>query len=113
MSYYTEYNLKIVEGDIELPEILDELKEDEFEELLFAINLDGSSRHETTTAGVQNDVAILSVSHPEVVFALYGSGDSFNDTWVHYFKAGKGSYQEAEVVFPVYNETELEPFKNY
>lgn len=110
MSYYTEYELRIAEGTIDLPKVLSELKEDEFSELLFAVNYDGKSRHETTARGVQNDVAILSKSHPAVVFALYGSGESFDDTWVHYFKDGQALYCEAEVIFPPYDENKLKPF---
>jgi hypothetical protein len=51
---------------------------------------------------------IVSLKWPDILFELKGSGDEYDDLWIKYFKNGKMQACYAEIVYPKFNENEME-----
>ena len=56
----------------------------------------------------EKDMLELSNRYPELYFRLGGWGEEREDMWEKVFHNGKVWYQEVEIMYPVWDETDLE-----
>lgn len=97
MGYYTQFKLKIVEGDGSLPDHEEEIGElSNYGPGLF----DGEElkwyRHE-------EDMHAHSKKYPDILFSLEGKGEEQGDHWIKYFKDGKMQRCSAIISFEEYD----------
>lgn len=107
MGYYTEHTLEIIEGDIELCDLLEQLDEEKYSELFYSIDEAGYSLNPSKWYDSVKDMKEISLKFPTVTFMLCGSGEDLEDRWKFYFKNGKHQECFATVVFPEYDPTKL------
>ncbi len=55
----------------------------------------------------EEDMVALSVRWPNLTFQLRGFGEDNSDIWVQYFRNGLTYREDAEVVFPAYDESKM------
>lgn len=107
MGYYTAYNLH-----------LSNVKPEEEEALALEIKKmhvfdDGDVREKHYSAYARwndfdRDMLLLSTKFPGVLFTLYGDGEYSDDNWVDYFQDGKEMYCKAEIVYPEFDQYEMD-----
>lgn len=106
MGYYTNYNLKVKEGDLKIQEILDQV-EGKFQGIDYAVDTDGSSLDSVKWYEHEADMHFLSLEFPSIVFELHGEGEESGDVWYKYFKNGKMQHCPAKISFDEYDESKL------
>lgn len=110
MGYRTDYTLKVRDKNFnsistnELRKIADELKE--FTNYSFE-NSNIISLYDAKWYNAQSDMKEFSKNYPNYIFCLYGNGEEEDDIWVHYFKNGKSTGADAEIIYPDYDESKL------
>lgn len=57
----------------------------------------------------EEDMAILSKKFPDVLFTLHGEGEDRDDMWDKHFRNGMMQECCADIVYPDFDETKLEP----
>lgn len=102
MGYYTDYELKVHEGDKTISEIL--AVEKDFRGLEHAIDENGYTVDCAKWYEHEDDMEELSLKYPDIVFALYGTGEESGDLWCKYFKNGKIQQGRTEIVFQEFDE---------
>lgn len=55
----------------------------------------------------ENDMHELSKEYPDIVFTVFGNGESFDDVWCEYWKNGMVQNANRCIVYDDYNEDEL------
>lgn len=108
MGYYTDYNLSIqtyhrppltAEGVESLENELDLMN------VFVGGNIDdGFYSDSETWYDHDDDMLLLSRRFPNILFILYGDGESTDDMWYTYYANGKMQYCPAEITFPAFNE---------
>ena len=111
MGYYTNYTLRVHDGDADLIQVkrrLDEIMEMLGPESCFEV-VDDEIVSVDTLKWYDHDeeVAHLSKSFPGVVFELHGEGEGVGDIWNAYYRDGLCQICRAEIVIPEYNPAEL------
>jgi len=101
MGYYTDFSLRIVEGD--------DYKTNYEEEIGEASNY-GSATFNDSIKWYDHEIDMKAYSklHPKVLFALEGIGEENEDMWVKYFKNGKMQKVAAKITYEDYDEFKLE-----
>ena len=56
-----------------------------------------------------DDMLLLSKRFPNVVFTLYGDGESSDDMWVSYYMNGAQQYASAVITYADFDENKLVP----
>ena len=103
MGYYTEYALDLVlHNNLHSKEeiVSDLRKSNEYAE--GALNADGTMQCEHTWYKCEEDFSAFSKKYPDILFILFGEGQSYKDKWKCYFKNGK--YKK------IHGELDFEPF---
>lgn len=102
MGYYTTFYLKMSDKSKDILDKLDEIA-----------GSDVDTEYLVTTGGTlahwydhENDMLELSSEYPDVLFTLYGAGES-GEHWVCYFKNGKVQSEIGEVTYPQFNPEKL------
>lgn len=106
MGYYTSYELKVLEGDLTIQEILEQVGS-EFEGLNYAIDEDGDCLSECKWYEHEAEMKSLSEKFPDIVFSLHGEGEESEDVWYKYFKNGKMQECYAKITYDEYDESKL------
>lgn len=99
MGYYTQYELEIIDGDIELIEKF----RSECEAAKYAINGNGESQECCKWYEHETDLRKFSKKHPEVLFGLSGEGEESGDIWREYYRNGKMQSCKERIVIPEFN----------
>ena len=108
MGYFTSFNLTTsVNNEIDHYNILEELRS-ENECARYALTKNGEVSDTTKWYNHEKDMREFSKKHPNVLFILRGEGEFNDDMWIKYFKNGKMQSCKATIVYPDYNEAELE-----
>jgi len=107
MGYMTTYTLGTYDSDKDIIEISDDVSEDEFEWLKYAIDDDGEWRVTSKWYEHETDMRKLSIKYPDIVFELYGEGERCGDIWSKYFKNGKMQSCYAKITFDKFDEKKL------
>lgn len=101
MSYYTDYTLDIKDHD-DIPEEvhkkITEVSGYEFED---------NGLYDATWYEWQRDMVIISKAFPDLFFTLWGNGSTSYDFWVAYIKNGKMQIEDAEIVYPAFDEEKM------
>jgi hypothetical protein len=96
MGYYTQFKLKIVEGEGHVY--------DHEEEIGKATQYGGSPfENELKWYEHEEDMCRYSKSHPDILFAVEGIGEENGDHWIKYFKNGKMQRCNAIITFEDYD----------
>jgi hypothetical protein len=53
---------------------------------------------------------MLSKRHPELYFRLSGQGEEVDDLWEEVYHNGKAVQKCAEIIYPTWDETDLEEY---
>lgn len=112
MGYYTTYDLTLLDPKdmttIEDPGIVERvvalLKEKGV--IGYALDENLSCCDSAKWYEYENDMLTVSKAVPDVLFCLWGSGDSAEDLWTQYFLNGKSQYCRAEI--PPFDPAKLE-----
>lgn len=117
MGYETNYSLSCNISDTTrklnpyiVDEIVTELKKmNVFEEIgLYCGNVDAFAPCERWYDH-EHDMAMLSKKFPAVLFTLHGEGEDRDDMWDKHFRNGMMQECCADIVYPDFDETKLEP----
>jgi hypothetical protein len=106
MGYYTDYNLKVHEGNRSIESILEQV-DGQFEDLEWAVDFSGDTNDSAKWYDHEIDMKKLSKIYPDIVFKLKGHGEESGDTWIKYFKNGKMQNCPAKITFDEYDEKKL------
>lgn len=107
MGYYTSYYLDIHEGELPIHNILENVTEDDFEFLGYAIDEDGDSLDSTKWYEHEADMREFSRRFPDYVFKLHGEGEESGDVWYKYFKNGRMQECPAKITYDEFDESKL------
>lgn len=105
MGYYTDFELK-QEG---CPEDLYEKLESEVAKMnIFGYGNAADGWYENAKwYDYDDDMCILSLRFPDVLFRLDGCGEDNSDIWRHYYKGGKAQRDCAKTVYESFDENKL------
>lgn len=103
MGYLTKYSLTADE-ESSLPENWAENISNGY---LFYFSKDNYVSEEAKWYHHEVDCQNFSLKYPNALFTLKGRGEEEDDIWVKYFKNGKMQREEAEIVFPPFDESRL------
>jgi hypothetical protein len=78
------------------------------EEILDAVQEDGSPNGATKWSDHEEDMREISKQWPGVVFCVNGIGEDWDDIWDQYFKDGKAQMCGARIEFDPYDPNKLE-----
>ena len=53
------------------------------------------------------DMKTVSAQFPDIIIKIHGEGEDNDDLWNAYFKNGKAAVYHAEIIYPDYNEDDL------
>lgn len=112
MGYYTDYYLTF-DDSFDCSDEVFKYIENSFK---ISFSLVEYSDHDCEWCGHVNrkwyshasDMRIVSLKWPDILFELKGSGEENDDLWIKYFKNGKMQTCYAEIVYPKFNENEME-----
>lgn len=104
MGLYTDYKLKILEGDSSLIEIF--LNECISGNAKLAITVNGKTNETCKWYEHDEDLLDFSKKHPNAVFELYGDGEE-NALYKKYYKNGKMQLAPAIISFDEYDPSKL------
>jgi hypothetical protein len=99
MGYYTRYDLEILQGGDSNIDYKKELCNMVEYEHLFDDDCKWYEHHE--------DMKTISKKYPKVLFLLHGDGNEYGDMWRKYYRDGKTTKIEAEIVFKEFDLTKL------
>jgi hypothetical protein len=99
MGYYTRYDLEILQGGDSNIDYKKELCNMVEYEHLFDDECKWYEHHE--------DMKTISKKYPKVLFLLHGVGEEDGDMWRKYYRDGKTTKIEAEIVFKEFDLTKL------
>lgn len=117
MSYYTDFRLRVFQGNADLARVKARLEEivatdEETGQTLFDQLEEGDdeirSFGEIKWYEHDSDCAVLSLDFPGVVLCLEGQGQERGDDWKAYYKDGKVQHCFGEMVYPEYSEQKFE-----
>lgn len=97
MGYYTNFELEIVDKDmnpINASDIIQEIQNE------YKIGFGSDS---TKWYTYQEDMKKVSLKYPEYIFVLSGSGEEFDDIWKEYFYKGENQFTRAKIEFEEFN----------
>ena len=96
MGYYTQFKLKIVEGEGNVYD---------HEEEIGKITCYNASPFDDELKWYdhEEDMRLYSKSHPDILFSVEGLGEDQGDHWIKYFKDGKMQMCKAIVSFEEYD----------
>lgn len=97
MGYYSEYSLKVINGDYNTD--YERIISDEAEQRVFFDSCKWYS--------YQEDMKTVSKLYPEVVFEITGNGEDDDDFWKAYFKDGKMQMCPGKIFYDPFDETKL------
>lgn len=108
MGYYTNYSIEVVNADkvtreriTEAAASLEYFDPDSPAELDALGNpFEYIEQDMYTWYDYADDMRALSLKFPEMIFRVYGEGETNGDIWVHYFHNGTDQRNDAEIVFP-------------
>lgn len=113
MGYYTQYNLYVTnvgflddEVKVAVSNAVDDLN-------LFDVS--GSVEYGWPAYDKwydhDDDMLAISARFPDVVFQLYGDGESSDDNWMNYYKGGRAQYGALHITVEEdpFDESKLEP----
>jgi hypothetical protein len=108
MGYFTNFNLKIHEGERRIQEILTELSEEgEFDYLEYAFDYDGDTNDRCKWYEHEADMREISKRYPDVTFVLSGEGEETGDLWKKYFRDGKMHACAVFITYEAFDESKL------
>ena len=98
MGYYTNYEVSVENGSIDLDEL--KISLEEFSKYVFY----NFKLNQATWYEHESDMREVSVHYPNIVLALHGEGEEAKDMWCKYFKNGKMQICKAVVSYLPYDE---------
>jgi uncharacterized protein YodC (DUF2158 family) len=105
MGYFTDYNLTFDDSFDCSDEVFNYI-ENSFK-IPFSF-VDNSGHVTCKWYNHASNMRIVSLKWPDILFELKGSGEENDDLWIKYFKNGKMQACYAEIVYPKFNENEME-----
>ncbi len=106
MGYYTQFDIKVKEGEVDIQSLQDTINEISN----YSFDTDGNeiwSNGSYKWYDYAHDMEKVSKLFPDIVIQVDGNGEEFGDIWRTFWKNGK--YQQAERVVTVedYDENKL------
>jgi len=110
MGYYSNYSIKIYDGNIEsIIEYLENHKEESFtSNMLYALEEFGGYGEACKWYDYHKDMIEFSLVFPNVLFELYREGEESGDIEKSYYRNGKSQVCKARIVFEEYDERKME-----
>ena len=104
MGYYTDYTLTVEHAT---PEDLENIGKTVHDEWGMESWDDGWGCNDKWYDH-DEDMLVLSIRFPHIVFELHGAGENNDDLWYTYYKNGKKQHCPAIITFDPYDESKLE-----
>ncbi len=104
MGYYTYHRLEVESGNGHL---IKELRK-ECEDAEYSFDDDGYCEQDSKWYDHQKDMKEFSEKHKDVLFTLYGEGESSEDLWREYFWNGKSQLAEAVITYDEFDKEKLQ-----
>ena len=105
MGYYTDFNLTATNVKTDQTEDL----KNEIQKFYFLEN--GFDSFEwfgnAKWYDCDSDMKLLSAKFSDVLFTLRGSGEAYDDLWIHYFKNGLAMYDGLQIIENDFDESKL------
>ena len=99
MGYYTDYTIRVVEGEADLDLLAEHLEnETRYSASVYsgAIHINDAKWYDHET-----EMQAISAAFPDHVFEVEGVGEEYPDIWVQRFHAGKSTPKvKASISFP-------------
>ena len=100
MGYYTDFTLRVSEGDIDaIARDLSEISTYEWDGDLML--------YEAKWYGHHQDMITLSEKHPNTLFCLEGTGEESGDMWKTYYRNGKSQTCNVIIEFEPFDESKM------
>lgn len=103
MGYYTQYKLKVIDGDSDL---IRQFRE-ENDHANYALDDYGDYREEAKWYDSDDDMKNFTKEHPETLFCMEGKGEESGDIWRQWWKNGKMQYCPAQLVYEEFNVSKM------
>jgi len=103
MGYYTNFVLSTNTDGDRHKEIIADLRSDDNKNAYFGLTPDGFTNEPIKWYDAEKDIIEFSKKYPDVLFTLYGDGESGDDHWICYIQNGKSQHCNGEIVYPPYD----------
>lgn len=100
MGYYTNYVIELSDYDL-IDDIVNRLSE------ISGYNWDSSLIEFCKWYDSEHDMCTLSKEFPDVIFTVYGDGESSDDIWCQYWKNGAMQNANRRIIYDEYDENKL------
>jgi len=108
MGYYTNYTLKIHEGERRIQDILaEEFVQDEYN-LEYIFDEGGEPCDSCKWYDHEKEMRSFSKKYPDVTFVLSGEGEEAGDLWKKYFRNGKMHACSVFITYEAFDEAKLQ-----